>query len=154
MNCHTVTHDTFVIERSYRATPQRVFAAWSDPGAKGRWFCPDATEHTLDFRVGGHERNSGGGPVDGPDMAFESIYHDIIDNERIVFSSTLLADDQIVTVSLTTVELTPHDGDTRLRLTQQNAFLDGHEQPDWRRTGTNSQLDALGTELAAPNLTT
>jgi uncharacterized protein YndB with AHSA1/START domain len=68
----------------------------------------------------------------GPDLAFESTYHDIIDNERIVFSSTLLADDQIVTVSLTTVELTPHHGETRLLLTQQNAFLDGHEQPDWR----------------------
>lgn len=124
-----------------------MFTAWSDPSAKLRWFCADTTEHTLDFRVGGHERNSGG-PVDGPDLAFESTYHDIIDNERIVFSSSLLADDPIVTASLTTVELSPHDRDTRLRLTQQNAFLDDHEQPDWRRTGTNAQLDVLGTELA------
>ena len=148
MSIPTVTHDTFVLERSYRATPQRVFAAWSDPGAKGRWFAPDATEYSLDFRVGGHERNSGGGPADGATLTFESTYHDIIDNERIVFSSTLLADDQIVTVSLTTVELIPFGGDTRLLLTQQNAFLDGHEEPDWRRAGTNAQLDALGAELA------
>jgi len=75
MSARTVTHDTFAIERFYAATPQRVFAAWSDPQAKARWFSPTADEHTLDFRVGGHERNSGGGPADGPHLAFESTYH-------------------------------------------------------------------------------
>ena len=147
MSSRSVTHDTFTLERFYPATPRRVFAAWSDPPAKASWFSPNATEHTLDFRVGGHERNSGGGPADGPDLAFESTYHDIVDDERVVFSSKLLADDRIVTVSLTTVEMSPVDGGTRMVLTQQNAFLDGHEQPDWRRAGTCSQLDALGNEL-------
>lgn len=147
MSTRSATHDTFAIERSYPATPQRVFAAWSDPQAKARWFSPNADEHTLDFRVGGHERNSGGGPADGPDLAFESTYHDIVDDERIVFSSNLMADDQIVTISLTTVELSSSNGGTRMVLTQQNVFLDGHEQPHWRRAGTTAQLDALGTEL-------
>ncbi|MGA9277864.1 SRPBCC family protein [Ilumatobacter sp.] len=147
MSTRSVTHDTFTIERFYSAAPHRVFAAWSDPQAKARWFSPDADEQVLDFRVGGHERNRGGGPADGPTLAFESIYHDIVDDERIVFSSNLLADDQIVTVSLTTVEMSSVDGGTRMVLTQQNAFLDGHEQPDWRRAGTTAQLDALGTEF-------
>lgn len=149
MTINTVIHDTFAIERTYPASPQRVFAAWSEPSAKARWFSPSATEHTLDFRVGGRERNGGGGPIDGPQLAFESTFHDIIENERIVFTSTLLADDQIVTISLTTVELQPADGGTRMVLTQQGAFLDGHEQPEWRQAGTNSQLDALATELGA-----
>lgn len=149
MPTHTVSHDTFVIERTYPATPKRVFAAWSEPTAKARWFSPDATEHSLDFRVGGRERNRGGGPVGGPDLAFESTYHDIVHAERIVFTSTLLADDRIVTISLTTVELHSAAGGTRLVLAQQNAFLDGHEQPGWREAGTNSQLDALGAELDA-----
>ena len=34
----TVTHATFTLERVYPAPPQRVFAAWSDPAAKARWF--------------------------------------------------------------------------------------------------------------------
>ncbi len=147
MSARNVAHDTFAIERVYAATPHRVFAAWSDPQAKARWFSPNADEYTLDFRVGGHERNSGGGPVDGPDLAFESTYQDIVDDERIVFSSNLLADGRIVTISLTTVEMSLVDGGTRMVLTQQNVFLDGHEQPSWRRAGTTAQLDALGTEL-------
>jgi uncharacterized protein YndB with AHSA1/START domain len=35
----SVTHSTFVIERSYATTPERVFAAFSDPAKKRRWFC-------------------------------------------------------------------------------------------------------------------
>ena len=144
---HTVKHDTFVLERVYRADPRRVFAAWSDPTAKKRWFAANATEHTMNFWVGGIERNRGGGPTNGPDLTFESFYHDIIDAERIVFTSTLSADAAIVTVSLTTVEFRSVELGTHLVLTQQNAFLDGHEQPAWRLTGTEHQLAALGTEL-------
>ena len=35
----TVTR-TFVIERTYAASPERVFAAWSDPATKAQWFGP------------------------------------------------------------------------------------------------------------------
>ena len=38
MTDRSVTHSTFVVERSYDASPARVFAAWADPGAKARWF--------------------------------------------------------------------------------------------------------------------
>ena len=49
-----VTHATFSLERSYPVPLARVFAAWSDPAAKARWFAtgPDSG-HELDFRVGG-----------------------------------------------------------------------------------------------------
>lgn len=77
MTTHSTTHETFVLERTYPAPPPKVFAAWSDPEAKVRWFSPSATDHTLDFRVGGQERNRGGGPADGPDLALESTYRDI-----------------------------------------------------------------------------
>jgi uncharacterized protein YndB with AHSA1/START domain len=36
MTDRSVTHSTFVVERSYDASPARVFAAWADPGAKAR----------------------------------------------------------------------------------------------------------------------
>jgi hypothetical protein len=39
----SVTHDTFVVERSYPASPARVFAAWADPAAKARWFASPPT---------------------------------------------------------------------------------------------------------------
>jgi uncharacterized protein YndB with AHSA1/START domain len=38
----SVTHATFVVERSYDAAPATVFGAWSDAKAKSRWFAgPD-----------------------------------------------------------------------------------------------------------------
>lgn len=47
----------------------------------------------------------------------------------------------------TTVEFAPADDGTRLLLTEQGTFLDGHEDPAWREQGTGCWLDALGAYL-------
>ena len=143
-----VTHATFTLERSYPVPPARVFAAWADPAAKARWFTPGpGSGHELEFRVGGREVATGG-PDGGPVMRFETLYRDIIPQQRIVYTSTLSTETDLMTVSLTTVEFMPgEDGGTRLVLTEQGAYLDGHEQPAWREEGTASQLDALAAEL-------
>ncbi len=143
-----VTHATFSLERSYPAPPARVFAAWAEPAAKATWFAGGpSTKHQLDFRVGGREVAQGG-PDGGPLMTFESLYRDIVPGERIVYTSTMSTETDLWTVSLTTVEFTPAgDGGTRLVLTEQGAFLDGQEQPQWREHGTAEQLDALAAVL-------
>ena len=147
MNRH-VTHATFSLERSYPVPPARVFAAWADPATKARWFTPSPDSgHQLDFRVGGREVATVG-PEGGPLMTFETFYRDIVPQQRIVYTSTLSAGADLMTVSLTTVEFTPaEDGSTRLILTEQGAHLDGREEPAWREQGTASQLDALAAEL-------
>ena len=38
MNNRYVTHDTFVIERTYDAPPAQVFAAWANPEVKEKWY--------------------------------------------------------------------------------------------------------------------
>lgn len=141
-----VIHSTFSLERVYQASPARVFAAWADPAAKARWFSPHGP-HKLDFRVGGREVNRARSPG-GQDLSVESHYHDIVADQRIAYTSTLSVADTVVTVSLTTVELTPEGDSTRLVLTEHGAFLDGHEQPDWREQGTGQWLDVLGADLA------
>lgn len=148
MTEHTVKHHTFTVERTYPATVARVFAAWSDPKSKARWFAGADNEHDLDFRVGGAETTTAKHP-DGHLMVFASHYQDIVPNERIVYSSTLTGDNVLSTVSLTTVELVPDGDSTRLVLVEQDTFLDGHEQPSWRETGTNGWLDALGNDLTS-----
>src|SRR5439155_11067198 len=82
----SVTHATFVIERTYPATPARVFAAFADPAIKSRWFgSPDShtSDHALDFRVGGREIVRGGRP-DGPIYTYEAEYQDLVPDQRIV----------------------------------------------------------------------
>jgi uncharacterized protein YndB with AHSA1/START domain len=146
MTDRSVTHATFSLERIYQVSPARVFSAWADPDAKARWFAGPAAEHELDFRVGGREVASGrheGGPV----LTFESRYHDIVAEQRIVYASTLHAGQTLATVSVTTVEFSPSGDGTHLLLTEQGTFLDGREEPAWREQGTRDQLAALDAEL-------
>lgn len=145
MTDQTVTHATFTLERTYPVPPDRVFSAWADPETKRQWFAGADSGHQLDFRAGGREVNHA--RHNGTEVTFESLYRNIVANQRIVYTSVLSQDDRPATVSLTTVELYATDGGTRLVLTEQGAFLDGLEQPDWREQGTGDWLDALGVEL-------
>ncbi|MBF6173007.1 SRPBCC family protein [Nocardia blacklockiae] len=147
MTQHSVVHATFTIEREYSADPERVFAAWSDPATKARWFAGPGSRHELDFRVGGREL--AGGTHDGTELTFETTYQEIVPGERIVYTSALRTGDTVATVSLTSVEFVAAEAGTRLVLTEHGAFLDGQEQADWREQGTRDQLDALDKELAA-----
>lgn len=144
---HEAVHATFTLERTYPASPARVFAAWADPAVKARWFAAGSTWHELHFQVGGHEVNRAD-VGEGRVATFASTYHDIVDDQRIVYSSTLTATGQPVsTVSVTTVELVPEGDGTRLVLTEQGTYLDGQEQPSWREHGTGDWLDRLGRDL-------
>jgi uncharacterized protein YndB with AHSA1/START domain len=142
----SLIHHTFAIERRYAAPIDEVFTAWRDPKTKRRWFTGDKGEHTLDFRVGGLEVLRVLGD-NGKLLAVESRYVDIVDRRRIVYVTTLSADDELATTSITTVELHTDSGDTVLLLTESDVFLDGQEQPAWREQGTGDWLTKLGDEL-------
>jgi uncharacterized protein YndB with AHSA1/START domain len=146
MSDRTVTHATFAVERSYAATPARVFEAWADPVAKSRWFGGgDDRQHELDFRVGGREVSTG--TVDGTVFTFEGRYQDIVPDERIVYAYDMHMGEARISVSLATVELTPDGDGTKLIFTEQGAFLDGLDDPSQRESGTGALLDALGKEV-------
>jgi len=151
MTTRSVTHTTFVIDRTYPVPPARVFAAFADPRLKRRWFAmpPDwvDTHHSLDFRIGGHETNRGG-PPGGVVHRFEARYQDIVEDERIVYAYDLYLDDRRMSVSLATIELHPDPDGTRMTFTEQGAFLDGIDDPAQREHGTKLLLDALGAALA------
>jgi uncharacterized protein YndB with AHSA1/START domain len=148
----SVIHADFTIERQYDCSPSQTFSAFADPELKGAWFAvPESFENRvweLDFRVGGGEVNQGG-PAGGSVRTFRSHYHDIVADERIVFAYDLLLDDRLMSTSLTTVQLFPAEGGTRLLFTEQGAFFDGLDDPAGREHGTGKLLDALGAYLAA-----
>jgi uncharacterized protein YndB with AHSA1/START domain len=148
----SITHANFTLERRYAWTPQQTFRAFSDPELKRQWFAnpgnwPHA-EWELDFRVSGGELSSGGAPG-GPRYTLRSRFHDIVENERIVFAYDLLCDHRLFSVSLTTIEFLSAGDGTRLMFTEQGAFFDDLEDPAEREHGTGKLLDALERFLAA-----
>jgi uncharacterized protein YndB with AHSA1/START domain len=142
----SVTHAEFTLERRYPYTPAQTFSAFAEPELRRQWFANpggwDDAEWALDFRVGGGERNRGGG------RAYESRFHDIVDGERIVYAYDLFHGGRLISVSLATVEFGGEGGGTALRLTEQGVFFDGEVAAAQREHGTGKLLDALGRFLA------
>ena len=142
----TVVHSTFTLEHTYTRPPARVFAAWSDPALKGRWFGGGTDETPVDFdtnfRVGGTEQIRG-------DDSFVARFHEILPDERIAFTYDLSFGGPLVSVSLATVEFHPADGGsgTRLTYTEHGAFFDGLDDPALRENGTGGMLDQLARLL-------
>ena len=150
MTQRKVTHSTFTIERSYPVAPERVFRALSDKASKTKWFVGPgewkAESYEMDFRVGGRERLVGG--IEGkPPHSFDAIYQDIVENQRIIYAYDMHIGDKRISVSLATVELAPEGSGTRLKFTEQSAFLDGYDNAADREHGTRVLLDQLGRAL-------
>lgn len=140
-----VKHGTFVVERTYPVSRERVYEAWADLNAKTKWFSkPDIFE----FRVGGREYSSGEVSEGGPLFVFDAMYQDIVPNERIVYSYIMDMGGVRISVSITTVELLDVEDGTKLIFTEQGAFLDGHDTVEIREHGTGELLDMLGRSLA------
>jgi uncharacterized protein YndB with AHSA1/START domain len=143
----STTHSTFVIERVYDATPTHVFHAWADADAKSQWFGPpSASGHSLDFAVGGTEQLTV--EMDGDVYRYEARYQDIVPEQRIIHAYQMHRNEDRISVSLATIELAAEGEGTRLTITEQGVYLDGHDTPVEREQGTHELLDALGAALA------
>jgi uncharacterized protein YndB with AHSA1/START domain len=147
----SVVHAAFHLERSYDAPVERVWRALTDEKAKQKWFggAPgrwQLLERHMDVRAGGTERLKGrweGGVV----STFDAIYHDVIQNERLVYSYVMHLNDKKISVSLATMQLQAKGEKTTLKVSEQGAFLDGYDDAGSRQHGTGHLLDALGASL-------
>ncbi len=152
MTDRSADHASFTLERTYPASPSRVFAAFADPVVKARWFVPPAewgkTTHDVDFRIGGHEHLDVVSP-DGRIHTFNGSYHDIVEDQRVIFAYEMLLDGERISVSLTTVELEPDGTGTSLSFTEQAVFLDGFDDAGSREEGSVVLLANLEADLTA-----
>jgi uncharacterized protein YndB with AHSA1/START domain len=150
-----VVHSTFVLERNFYTTPERVFQAFADPEKKRRWFFESRQHelqlHKLDFKVGGWERAQlvfgPGTPVSGMTCINETVYEDIVPDRRIVAAYRMLIGGKCVSVALVTMEMLPAQEGTELTVTHQGAFFEGSGGPEMRKGGWIALLDKLAAEL-------
>jgi uncharacterized protein YndB with AHSA1/START domain len=150
-HARSVVHGTFHLERTFDAPVARVWKALTNESAKQKWFAGtpgrwELLERHMDVRVGGSERLRGrweGGVI----STFDAIYHDVIPNERLIYSYAMHLDEKKISVSLATMELRSDGAKTTLAVTEQGAFLDGYEDAGSREHGTGRLLDALASWL-------
>jgi uncharacterized protein YndB with AHSA1/START domain len=153
MTARSAEHGTIRLERRYKAAPARVFAAWAEPRARAQWDVPGRwviAEQTFDFREGGRERKRFG-PQGDPHFVADTLYLDVVAERRIVFSYSMTSRGTPISVSLTTVEISPAPSsggrNSHLLLTEQVAFLDGNDNAANREEGLASMLDKIGETL-------
>ena len=153
MTQRSVVHASFTITRNWPHSPAHVFQAFANEQAKAKWFGgpPGWEEHSkkFDFREGGVEHLSGRHPS-GMVSTFDCTYHDIVENERILYSYVMHIDGRKISVSQAAIEIRAEGGGTKLVLTEYGDYLDGYDDAGSREHGTNSLIDNLGKSLEQP----
>lgn len=147
-----VIHATFTVERTYAASPARVFGAFADPVKKQQWFKgPDAwgkPDQKFDFRVGGEEHSIGGPPGEPPHR-FYNRYLEIIPEERIVYAYWMHHGEPLASASVATIEFRFEGGKTKVTITEMGAFVDGYYSAEGREEGIRLQLEAIAPVVEA-----
>jgi uncharacterized protein YndB with AHSA1/START domain len=145
MSAQAIVHDTFVIETSIEAPPADVFAAYADVRAREAWAAPGGdvlVYDNADFRVGGADVFRCGPKAD---LKFHGSlwYHDIVENERIVYVELVRLDDQKLSLGLVTLELLAEKDGTRLLSTTQLTSFVGPQMIADSKSGTRAALHNL-----------
>lgn len=153
----TITHASFVIEKTYPAAPERVFQGFADPKIKQRWHgglgARTLEKVEMDFRPGGIERweyrMGKGTPLpEGTVMTNETRYHDIVPNKRIVWVYTMAMNGKVFSSSQASVEFLPKGNGTEMVFTEQGAYLENSDGPEMRKEGWTGLIARLSDEIA------
>lgn len=106
----TDTTQTLQLRRTYNASPERLFAAWTDPQLLNQWFRPNPALKTtteVDLREGGRYRIEMQ-PPEGDPYVVVGEYETIAKPDRITFSWRWLHENMasFVTVEFNAVDET------------------------------------------------
>ena len=138
-----VTTDPIVHERQIDASPETVFAFFTDPEKLTRWLAIDAT---LDPRPGGVCRQTHVGP-DGEHFVMRGEFVEVSPPSHLIFTWGFENDGIDVAPGASTVEVTfePRDGGTWLTLVHRDLPASERASHDG---GWDTMLGRLATAVA------
>jgi len=111
------------LHRRFRASPERVFRAWTQPSALREWWCPPgwiASEIEVDLRVGGAYRIAMGRAEGGKSVSVSGVFLEVKPPERLVFTWQWNGAFAEMPETLVTVELRGSENETLLTLRHAN----------------------------------
>lgn len=126
---------TLVIERKFAATPERVFAAFTDASILSNWFGPEnmeVPEADMDVRVGGAYRIRMQSKNGEEDHTVAGVYREIDPPKKLSFTWAWQGDEMPGVETLVTLEFAATEAGTTMTLTQegfeQASFRDHHNE--------------------------
>jgi uncharacterized protein YndB with AHSA1/START domain len=141
----TATKPSLTINRRFKSSPEKIYAAWTQPDQVVQWFGPPGVRDAsadFDLRAGGRytivaftadgERNQVGG-----------VFHEVVPNRKLVYTWAWHSTPE--RESLVTLELKPDGGGTLLTL-QHEQFFDEPAR-DRHNAGWTGALTKLETYL-------
>lgn len=133
-----------IVNRTFNASRDRVFRAWTEAAELDHWFGSDPTttvKSQMDLRVGGAyriEMRMSSGQV----YVASGVYREIRRPEKLSFTWNATGGPEMVEDTLVTLEFFEADGKTQVTLTHQNftsqLMRDRHEQ-GWKGCMENLQ---------------
>jgi uncharacterized protein YndB with AHSA1/START domain len=139
---------SLTLTRRFRAQPEKVWAAWTDPEKLIGWFCttkakPGSLRAELDVRIGGRYRISFD-MESGEYSEVGGVYREVVPNEKLVFSWAWHSTPE--RESLVTVSVRP-DGAGSLMVFTHEQFFDETAR-DNHAKGWNQLFEQLEQVLA------
>jgi uncharacterized protein YndB with AHSA1/START domain len=137
------------IERSFDASIERVFEAWTNEEVLRRWLYGmpgwETPTAEVDLRVGGTIRIVMRDPVEGTEAGARGEYSVVDPPHRLVF--TWVWDDRPEEQQLIELEFSEQDGRTTVQMT--NSSIPTDERKESQKRGWNVCYDNLERVLAA-----
>lgn len=151
---NTATSTSVKISRLFKASPRRVWDAWSTAEGLSQWACPEGAtmvDTSVDLRVGGRYCIKMGG-AEGESYTAVGEYREIDPAKRLVYTWEWEEPEQAMGDTIVTVEFRDLGGSTEIVLTHEGFPTDdaaaGHAE------GWGLCLDQLAELLARVALAT
>jgi uncharacterized protein YndB with AHSA1/START domain len=148
VDANLAARPSLTLKRGIKASPEKVYAAWTDPQKLIQWFrtsqiVPSSLRAEMDLRVGGRYRFSFKHD-DGEYFEVGGVYREVVPNARLVFTwawHSTPERESLVTISIKA------EGDGTL-LTLHHAQFADQAACDSHQKGWTGMLDNIENYLA------